>query len=245
MVTGYTYSTYVTQLATLAVVDEDDVNFQLNLPSAISSAELRILQDLDLLETKRRNIYTLTANFRGFTFPIDDFVVVEQVNIITPYAVSSPDEGTRNPCTFVDKTVLDVLWPSVAGATLPTLVAMGTGQNQMRFGPWPDQAYTIEILGTSRPDSLSASKSPTFISTYFPDLFMAASMIYISGYQRNFGRQSDDPQMAVSWQSFYKERLTSSVLEEQRKKFQAAAWSSLSAAVTATPERGMYPKAPA
>jgi hypothetical protein len=63
-------------------------------------------------------------------------------------------------------------------------------------------------------------------------------MIYISAYQRNFGRANDDPQMAITYESQYQALLKSALTEENRKKFEAAAWSSQSPSTTATPTRG-------
>jgi hypothetical protein len=243
MVAGYTYSTYVTQLANLAVVDSTDSNFVTNLPSAIDSAELRIMQDLDLLSTvSQLTGVTLTANNRNYTFPITAFITLQQINVITPVSTTLPDSGTRNPCFPTSKEELDFTYPSVTGAGVPSRFAM-LSQNQVIFGPWPDQAYSLELIGTVRPASLSASNVSTFISTYLPDLFMAASMIYIAGYQRDFGRQSDDPQMSVSWQSFYEQRKAASFIEENRKKFWSNGWTSRMPAPTATPDVGQYPAA--
>ena len=103
-------------------------------------------------------------------------------------------------------------------------------------GPYPDANYTCEIIGTYRPDSLSATNKTTFISLYLPEMFIMASMIYVSGYQRNFGRQNDDPQMAVTYESQYQALLKSALTEENRKKFEAAAWTSYSPAPAATPD---------
>jgi hypothetical protein len=64
-----------------------------------------------------------------------------------------------------------------------------------------------------------------------------ASMIYISGYQRNFGRQSDDPAMAVSYESQYEVLLKAATTEENRKKFLASAYTSQSSSPVATPGR--------
>jgi hypothetical protein len=72
---------------------------------------------------------------------------------------------------------------------------------------------------------------------YLPDLMIMASMIYISAYQRNFGRMNDDPQMAQSYESQYQALKASAMVEESRKKFQAAAWSSMSPAPIASPTR--------
>jgi hypothetical protein len=84
---------------------------------------------------------------------------------------------------------------------------------------------------------LSATNTTTFISLYLPDLFIMASMVYVSAYQRNFGRQSDDPQMAQSYEMQYQTLLKSADLEENRKKFEAAAWSSQEPSISATPTR--------
>jgi hypothetical protein len=82
------------------------------------------------------------------------------------------------------------------------------------------------------------TNTSTFISLYLPDVFIMASMIYISAYQRNFGRANDDPQMAVTYESQYQALLKSAMMEENRKKFEAAAWSSQSPSPVATPTRG-------
>jgi hypothetical protein len=65
-----------------------------------------------------------------------------------------------------------------------------------------------------------------------------ASMIYVSGYQRNFGRQSDDPAMAQSYESQYQALLKGAIVEEYRKKFESGGWTSMSPAVVSTPSRG-------
>jgi hypothetical protein len=65
-----------------------------------------------------------------------------------------------------------------------------------------------------------------------------ASMIYISAYQRNFGKESDDPQMAMSYENQYQLLLKSAGVEEARKKFESSAWSSQSPASVSSPTRG-------
>ena len=112
-----------------------------------------------------------------------------------------------------------------------------TSQN-MIVGPIPDSTYSVRLTGTVRSAPLSASNTTTFISVYLPDMMIMASMIYISAYQRNFGRMNDDPQMAQSYENQYQVLKTSALIEENRKKFEASAWSSYSPAPAATPNRG-------
>jgi hypothetical protein len=65
-----------------------------------------------------------------------------------------------------------------------------------------------------------------------------ASMIYVSAFQRNFGRQSDDPAMAQSYESQYQALLKGATIEEYRKKFQGSGWTSMSPSPIASPSRG-------
>ena len=52
-------------------------------------------------------------------------------------------------------------------------------------------------------------------------------MIYISAYQRNFSSaMGNDPQMPITYETQYQALLKSALSEENRKKFEAAAWSS-------------------
>lgn len=238
MTTGLTYSTYKTQIATLAVVSETDANFLTILPQTITYAENRIYRDLDLLSTVTPNTsYSLAAGNRNLTVPASTFVTIQEVNVILPPGVSNPELGTRSPLIPTTKEFLNTVYSSLSGASVPEYFAM-IDQSNMVVGPWPDNNYTVEIVGTVRPASLSAINTETFISLYLPDLFIMASMIYVSGYQRNFGRQSDDPAMAQSYESQYQALLKGAIVEEYRKKFESGAWSSMSPAVVATPTRG-------
>lgn len=238
MTTGLTYSQYVTQIATLAVVAEDDPNFVTILPQMITYAENRMYRDLDFLSTvTTKTGYFVNTNSRSLTVPASDFVTIQEVNLITPTGTQNPNNGTRVSLLPTTKEFINISYPSALYQAQPTYFAM-VDQNNMLVGPWPDGTYYLEITGTYRPDSLSSTNTTTFISLYLPDLFIMASMIYVSGYQRNFGRANDDPQMAVSYESQYKGLLQSAMVEEARKKFQSAAWTSMSPAPVASPTRG-------
>ncbi len=219
--TAYTFPTYVTALATEMVVQETDVNFQTILPTIITNAELRGYRDLDLVDTTvRDSSATFALSTRNFTLPstLGTFIVAEQLNVITPAGTTDPELGTRNPLIPMSIDTLDFLWPSSIGSTLPTYFSM-MDQDLAIVGPFPDQAYTVEVVGTVRPPSLSSAVLTTPLSVFFPDIFLAASMVEAAAYQRNFGAMSDDPKMAVNWEAHYQTLLKSAVTEEQRKKF--------------------------
>jgi hypothetical protein len=135
------------------------------------------------------------------------------------------------------KEFLDATYGSALYTGLPTYYAP-FNDNLFYVGPFPDQTYYVEIVGTYRPASLSATNPTTFISLYLPDVFIMASMIYISAYQRNFGRQSDDPQMAQSYETQYNALLKGAFIEEARKKYESSGWTSQSPSPVASPTRG-------
>ena len=242
MTTGLTYSTYKTQIATMAVVDENDPAFITILPQMITYAENRMFRDLDFLFTSTSVTgYSLTAGLRTLTIPEGTLVVSEQINILTPVGQTNPNDGsvTRNSCLPTTKEFLDAVYGSNTSVNraMPRYFAP-FNDNVFLFGPVPDAAYGVEIIGTYRPASLSVSTTETFISKYLPDVFIMASMIYVSAFQRNFGRANDDPQMAVTYESQYNALLKGASVEEARKKFEASGWSSQAPAPVATPSRG-------
>jgi hypothetical protein len=234
-----TYSQYVTDLANILVVPDTDPYYLTALPNIIDDSEQRIYRDLDLLNTiVRDSSAALSTGTRNFTIPTatNTFIVTENLNVITPAGTTNPELGTRNPLTPVAREVLDSLYPSLAGSSVPSYFAMVT-QGQIVVGPWPDQAYQVEVVGTYRPAPLSASNVTTLLSVYLPDLFMAASLVFGAGYQKNFGAASDDPRSAVTWESHYQSLLQSAQTEEARKRFTSQGWSSKQPAPMATPPR--------
>lgn len=232
-----TYDQFVTQVATMAVVTPTDPSFVAILPEMIDYTELRIQRDLDLLATVASNTtFPLTTNVRSVTFTQGTFVTLQNVNVITPAGTSDPNSGTRNPCLIVTKEFLDYTWPSATGAGVPVLAAP-FNQNTLYFGPWPDANYSLELVGTVRFTPLSSSNTTNFLSLYLPDLYVAAAMIWISLFQRNFSATANDPQMGFSYEQQYQALLKSAVVEEARKKFQSVAWTSQSPSPVATPSR--------
>ena len=234
-----TYSSYVQQIATMAVIPSNDTNFTIIIPQMISYAELRMQRDLDFLSTQiSTNAYNFTSGSNLLTLPTSQFVVPETFEVVS--------SGVSSPLLPVTKEFIQNVYGSGSTTGLPQYFAVyggdtattGNTSQYMIVGPIPNQNYSTIITGTVRSAPLSASNTTTYISTYLPDMFIMASMIYISAFQRNFGRINDDPQMAQTYESQYQALKTSALVEENRKKFEAAAWSSYSPAPAASPTRG-------
>lgn len=213
-----------------------DADYQTVLPSIIDYSEQRIYRELDLISTVTRDTSaSLTANSRNFTLPTANgrFVVVSGLNLLSAgVRVAQLDPASLD--------YLDASWPSETAAsasTVPQYFAMLTDQTVV-VGPPPGSIFNVEVIGTIRPAPLSNSNQTTFLTLYLPDLFLAASMIFAAGYQKNFGASADDPRQAQSWEAQYQLLKASADAEEARKKFAGASWTSKRLEPTAQPQRG-------
>jgi len=232
-----TYSTYVSSIANLMPVPSSDAGFQTMLPNMIDDAEQRLYRSLDLLNTSvRDSSAAMTAGVRNFNLPstLGTFIVTDEVNVITPAGQSDPESGARNQLVPASDEMLNAMWPSVTGSSVPQYFAM-VNQDLIIVGPWPDQAYQVEVVGTIRPQALSSSNTTTLLSVYFPDLLVAASMVFAAGYMKNFGAAVDDPKAGVTWEGHLQELLKSANTEEMRKKFSTEGWSDKGPSMAGTP----------
>jgi len=233
------YNSFVQQIATMAVVPTTDTNFQIILPQMISYAELRMQRDLDFLSTQISNSsYSFTQGNGTLTIPTAQFVVMQTFEVID-------GSGNSAPLLPVGKEFIQNVYGAGSTQGLPQYFAVyggdsattGLTSQNMIVGPIPDSTYSVRLTGTVRSAPLSATNTQTYISVYLPDMFIMASMIYISAYQRNFGRLNDDPAMAQTYESQYQGLLKSAMVEENRKKFESAAWTPYSPAPFASPTR--------
>lgn len=232
---AFTYDTLVVDLANAIPIQASDTNFLSILPQCIDYAESRLQQDLDFLNSFQAfTLVTLTANDRILSIP-STVDVLQEINIITPVGASALT-GTRRQVIPVSKEFLNATYVSNTYTGIPQYFAM-LGDLNVIFGPWPDAAYSAELIGTIKFIPLSSSNQTNYMYTNLTAHYFALCMIFMSGYQKNFGQQSDDPKMAQSWETIYQGLLAGATTTEARRKFQASAWTSLSAATNATPGR--------
>lgn len=211
-----------------------DPNFNTILPRAIEYAEQRMYRELDLMQTFTTTTATTTANVRSVAIP-GNLIVLNSLYLITPAgSVSTDANAQRNILLRTTPDALNFMWPQgqVTGQ-LPKYFATQS-DTSVQIAPAPDAAYTLEFYGTVRPAPLSASNTTTILTTYLPDCFLACSMVFFSGYQRDFGAQSDDPKLAQSWETQYQTLKMSAGEEISRAKSQSSQWAPFSKASNAT-----------
>ena len=239
-----TYDSYVTQMATMAVVSPTDTAFVAIIPQMLNYAELRIQRDLDLLASQTSTSILLPASSNTINLGVNDLLTVQTVNVVV--------NGVPTPLIPTTKEFIQNMFPDPTQTGTPQYFAMYGGDygsggdvyNYVLVGPTPNVQYTVNLTGTIRTPSLykfagtaNSNTSNTYISAYYPDMLIMASMVYISAYQRNFGRMSDDPAMAQSYEGQYQVLLRAANMEESRKRFGGSAWSSMSTPPAATPSR--------
>lgn len=233
------YSQWVTNLANLCIVSSNDTNFQSILGACVDYAEQRIYREMDLQRTQITDATaSLSSGNREFTLStaIGTFITVDNANVITPVTAGASN-GTRNQLTPVSRDFIDLVYPSGQAVTgVPQYYAMAS-DTEMLLGPAPDAAYVIETIGEQRPTPLSSANSSTYLTQYIPDVFMAASMVFMTGYLKDFGSGTDDPKMAQSWENQYQTLVQSAQVEQLRAAFKSAAWTSQSPNPVATPPR--------
>lgn len=239
------YTTYLAQISNLMVIPSTDSNFTTMLPGMIEYADNRIYRELDLIYTQVTDTGITTASARDFTLPttVGTFITADVINVFSSVGATSSN-GKRNPVTAVSREFIDAVYPSGSSHTgIPEFFAMNanptslTAQLSVIFGPSPDAAYTVEVVGTQRPTVLSSGNSSTILTVYVPDLYIAASMVFGAGYMRDFGSQADQPGMGQSWESQYNLLMKSAATEQFCAKFQSEGWTSQSPSPIATPKR--------
>lgn len=205
------------------------------LPAAIQDAEGRIYREMDFLATRTTDSSTtFTPGSRELLLPAS-ILVVQGVAAITPAGVV-PALGQRNTLEPVSLDFIDVTWPNEALTDIPLYVAMKDAATII-VAPTPAAAYKADITGIFRPAPISISNPTTYISATYGDLMVAATMIFLAGWQRDFGGQADDPKLAMSWEGHYQSLKTSVYEEEQRRKFSSTGWSPFSQTPLAMPPR--------
>jgi hypothetical protein len=252
------YNLYVQQIGIMAVVLTTEVGgvyqfvdaaMQGALPSMLNYAELRIQRDLDFLSSQASNSYTLTAGQNVFPVPVNDFFTVQTLEITQVAGGNVVNVSTLLP---VSKEFIQNCYGGISSASTPRYYAMygdTFGGNQdtntnILLGPPPNFGYTLRITGTQRTPSLFknavtgiADTNYTYISQFYPDMLIMASMIYVSAFQRNFGVTSDDPQSGMTYEKQYQALRLGAIPEENARKQQASGWSAYSTPTAATPTR--------
>jgi hypothetical protein len=213
------YTEFVDRVTSLGMQKPTDPNWVAIIPAVIEYAEGRIYRELDALAQHGTYVFDLVAGNRDFDMAAatPKVLIPETVNVITP-AATLPAAGSRRPLRPRHRDFMDAVYGTLAaGNGIPVYWAAYTN-DIIRVGPTPDAAYKIEVVGKFQPDALTVSNPVTYLTATFPDLFVACAMVFVAGYERNFGAQAADPQQAQSWEAQYTTLKASALEQIERQK---------------------------
>ena len=229
------YADYVLTMQNLLVIDSPtNAEFVQILPSMIAYAENRIQADLDLVATVTSDTVQLTTGKRTVDIP-DCIFIVNSLNVVTPSA-TRPDSGDRVTLQRLSVEAMNWMWPEASVTSVPVNYAVLNDQTAI-LGPPPDAAYKAEFYGIFKLTPISATNADNYISINLPEVLTAASMVYGSGWQRDFGAQTGDPQASQSWEAQYQLLLKSQTVQAYRQYARSSAWTPFTPAPLATPPR--------
>lgn len=196
-----TYNDLVARIEALAVARlSEDTALASVLPGLIEGGELRCLRDCDFPSARKQAQLTLSTGVASVAVPAD-LVVPRGAWMVTGAGLSVRSEVQRR-----DPSYLREFWPDNAATGMPRYFAM-QDSGAILLAPTPAGAYRLDLDYTFRPAGLSAGTPTTWLSLRYPDLLLYAVMVLVAGYQRNFGAQTDDPQMPGSWERQYQQAL--------------------------------------
>lgn len=174
----------------------EDEDFAVALPGMIQAAELQCLRDCDFPSARRTVSLSLGIGVVAVAPPAD---------LVVPRAlwtVSGPGESVRAEVQRRDASFLREFWPDTSVTGVPRYFATADDTSILIVPP-PAASTRLDIEYTFRPPGLSEAVQETWLSVRYPDLLFYAVMVLVSGYQRNFGAQADNPQMPGSWIGLY------------------------------------------
>lgn len=239
------YTSLVSEIATITaisstILETGDNNFGGIMPALIDYVEGRLYRELDLPVTSVTDTsVTTSSGVRTVSLSTaqGEPLTLQTINLLTPAGATS-SYATRVPLVPASQAVINTIYPSAAAANTgqPEFFAR-ISDVQLILGPTPNQAYGVEMIATIRPNPLSASNSSTYLTQNYPELMVAGGMIFAAGYMRDFGAQSDNPQMSQSWESQFSSLLQSAKNDSLRQQFAGSAWTSQGDAPLASPPR--------
>lgn len=203
-----------------------DADFNTIYPSIIADAEGMMYRDpdLDFLQTRATDATISTVSgTRTIAIP-SQVIVIEQVALITP-AATQPASGTRVNLSRVSTEWINDVYPVQSFTTAPeygkSYYAIFNGM-QIIIAPTPDAAYVAEFYGVVAQTPLSATNTSTVLTNFYADLFLSASMVFASGYMKNFSAAgADNPPQAISWLSHFNDLKKGAAFQSARQKFLA------------------------
>lgn len=172
----------------------------------IQSAELRIYKDLFAKNIGNGSIWLET--------PFSTTIGTSSISLPTgylalKYALVLSGTGYVKTLLYKDPQWIYTNYPVRAPAAMPAYIARDG--NQFVFGPSPDSNYTVQGYYYATLPPISATNPQTWMTTYIPDVFLAAAMIEVQKFLKDYAALK-------LWVSIYESKLDSAVSSDKAER---------------------------
>jgi hypothetical protein len=220
--------------------------FTAALPSFITNAEQRIYRKLIPSAASGQNMsLSTTAGQRRLDFGAMVGQSIHGMPVAFPYPmiveavavlVSDALNGQPGWIQFMPTSIefIDSIWPSptvVGTPGFPLAYYNMLDDQTMVMAPTPAAVYPVRVTGVWRPAGMSVVITETWLSRTFPDLLFKGCMVEATGWMRDYGAQSDDPKLAISWVGQYEDALRTAMQEEAMRQGQGSVYRAMAAQV--------------
>lgn len=205
------YTELVQSVNDIIFASAPDEQWASNIPRMIEAATLRIFRDLEPLNSRRQRSFAVTVGDGALTGPTDCWT------IRSVFFQAAGQNGrkivTQRAPDFVEMFTTDVALPGI-----PKYWSLFQDTRTIKLAPVPSVAGSVIIDYTGYPEMLSDTVPENYISIYYPDLMLYACIVYAAGYARDYGQASDDPKLAMSWETRYQTELAKASISERQRK---------------------------
>jgi len=212
---GISYNTLITQIRNYTEVDDTVFTTDV-LENIILNAQQRIFYDVPIDSDRQEYEGTIATDVNTVRVPAG-FVFIRGVQVFNSTA-NSNEQGQwleRRDQTFLSEYVGRLTGPEGSTASgadvtgLPKYYAMfggATGLSDTTSGsivmaPTPDANYVIKIYGNAMPTGLGTNTSGTYVSRYFPQGLLYASLVEAYGFLKG------PTEMLTLYEQKYKQEL--------------------------------------
>jgi hypothetical protein len=161
-------------------VEDDDNEFVGSIDDVINLGEMRLWRDLDLSIFTSEDTVTTSASQATVTKPVTD------PELVTWQSIYYDNAGVR---TFLELRSTDFVRDhQTIGATAPPKYYSEQTETDWLLSPIPDNTYTLNARGVTRPTRLSGTQTTTWLSLHQDDLLFKACLAEAEGFLKSDDR---------------------------------------------------------
>jgi hypothetical protein len=161
-------------------MEDDDTEFTGSIDDLINLGEMRLWRDLDLSIFTSEDTAATSSGVETVTKPVAD------TELLVTQSIYYDNAGER---TFLELRSTDFIRDhQVIGATAPPRYYSEQTETDWLLSPIPDDIYTVNSRGITRPTRLSSGNATTWLSLHQDDILFKACLAEAEGFLKSDDR---------------------------------------------------------